>query len=213
MKNIINYYSHARPEMLEFVPEDSKTILDIGCGEGYFGLALKNLGKEVWGVERHQKSFLAAAGKLDKVIFGDIFSVLPSLPNNYFDCLVFNDVLEHLADPYSLLEMIKSKLSENGVVVCSIPNVRHVKVLRDLIFKKEWEYTDVGILDRTHLRFFTKKSLVRMLNDSDYEILKIQGINATSFWKFFPINLLTFGFFSDSRYLQFACLVKPRINE
>ncbi len=137
---------------------------------------------------------------------------MESLPDKYFDCIVFNDVLEHMADPYIILEKIKNKLSNNGVIVCSIPNVRHVRVLRDLLFKKQWEYQDAGILDRTHLRFFTKKSIISMFNNLNYELKVIKGIQATKFWMFLPINIITFGFFSDSRYIQFACVAKPKNN-
>ena len=115
-----------------------------------------------------------------------------------------------MINPYDVLTNIKTKLRDGGIIVCSIPNVRHVRVLRDLLFKKQWKYEDDGILDRTHLRFFTKKSIIDMFNELNYQIIKIKGIHGTKIWKFLPVNIITLGFFSDSRYKQFACVVKPR---
>ena len=129
-----NYYSYKRPEMLAFVPENSKKILDIGCGEGSFSLSMKNKFKaEVWGIEINPSAAEIAKKSLDKVIVGDIIKVISDTPNSYFDCIVFNDVLEHMSDPYAVLEIIKSKLTKNGVIVCSIPNVRHISVLKKLL--------------------------------------------------------------------------------
>lgn len=211
-KKTNEYYSYARPEMVDFVPKDAKTILDVGCGEGMFALSLsgENNDLETWGIEINQKIAEIAKKNLDKVLIGDVDKLINELPDSYFDCVIFNDVLEHMVNPYSILAVIKKKLRDNGVVVCSIPNVRHVRVLRDLLFKKQWKYEDAGILDRTHLRFFTKRSIIDMFNDLDYEILKIQGIHATKLWMFIPISIITLGFFSDSRYIQFACLVRPK---
>ncbi|MFZ4648191.1 MAG: class I SAM-dependent methyltransferase [Patescibacteria group bacterium] len=210
-KKTKKYYSYARPEMLKFVPTKAKNILDVGCGEGLFVASLnKKSDFESWGVEINKEVAEIAKNNINKVLVGDVFELLDSIPNNYFDCIVFNDVLEHMENPYRVLEKIKTKLSPSGVVVCSIPNVRHVRVLRDLLFKKQWKYEESGILDKTHLRFFTKKSMVDMFEDLDYQVEKIEGINGTKWWQFFPINILTFGFFSDTRYIQFACVVKPK---
>lgn len=206
-----NYYSYTRPEMLDFIPTNVKKILDIGCGEGSFSCSMKNKFKaEIWGVEINSTVAEIAKKNLDKVLVGDILSVIDDIPNSYFDCIVFNDVLEHMIDPYIVLEKVKSKLSPNGVIVCSIPNVRHISVLRKLLINGQWKYEDAGILDRTHLRFFTKKSMVDMFNELNYEIIKMEGINPTKWWKFLPINILTMGQMSDARFVQFAFLVKPK---
>lgn len=208
MKISNNYYSNTRIEMKKFIPQYAKKIIDIGCGEGVFCDSFKKNDTELWGIEINEKVGSVAKEKLNKVLIGDVSLILDELPNNYFDCIIFNDVLEHIIDPYSVLKRIKNKLSSNGVVVCSIPNVRHVRVLRDLLFRKQWKYQESGILDRTHLRFFTKKSIKDMFDDADYQILEIRGINGTKWWKFFWINIFTFGFFSDSRFIQFACVAK-----
>ena len=96
------------------------------------------------------------------------------LPDSYFDTIIFADVLEHFVDPSCILGQIKSKLSQHGEIIASIPNVRHWSVLRDLL-EGRWDYVDAGILDRTHLRFFTKSSLVEMFKTAGFCLEKIQG--------------------------------------
>ena len=135
---------------------------------------------------------------------------MDELPNGYFECITFNDVLEHLVDPYMVLTKMKDKLATNGIIVCSIPNIRHFYALKTLLLKKQWKYEESGIFDRTHLRFFTQKSIVDMFNSLDYKILKMQGINGSSSWKFALFNILCLGHFSDSKYMQFACVVTPK---
>lgn len=206
-----NYYAQSRPEMIEFIPKDAKIILDIGCGEGLFGEQLKKkLKAEVWGIEINEKAGAIAQTKIDKVYIGDISQLIDKLPDKFFDCIVFNDILEHLIDPFNILLRIKNKLTSNGVVVSSIPNVRYFFILIDLLVKKQWRYEDAGILDKTHLRFFTFKSIVEMFNSLGYEIKIIKGINPIKSWKFTLLNFFLFGFLSDTKYLQFACVAKPK---
>lgn len=206
-----NYYSKNRNEMLQHIPKSSKKILDVGCGEGVFGSKLKILlNAEVWGVEICIKAAKKAEKKLFKVVIGDIAKKLKSLPVNYYDCIVFNDVLEHLVDPYKLLKEIKVHLNEDGVIVTSIPNIRYFTVMYDLVFKAEWNYTEYGVLDKTHLRFFTKKSIIEMFKNLDYTILKVIGINESTSWKVKLVDMLLFKKFHDATFLQFVCIVKPK---
>jgi 2-polyprenyl-3-methyl-5-hydroxy-6-metoxy-1,4-benzoquinol methylase len=132
------------------------------------------------------------------------------LPEAYFDCVICNDVLEHLADPYSVLFALKEKLSDNGVVVFSLPNVRHLGNLKNLLVKKDWQYRDAGILDATHLRFFTEKSIRRMFDDLGFELITLRGMNPIRSLKFILFNIFTLGLLSDARHLQFAGVAKPK---
>lgn len=208
---IENYYAGTRPEMIDFIPKSAKRILEVGCGEAFFGSILKKkLNAEVWGVEINENCAAKAKENIDKVIIGDIVQLLDNLPDKYFDCVIFNDVLEHLINPYIVLFKIKNKLNLNGRVVCSIPNVRYFWTLVDLIVKKQWEYAEYGILDKTHLRFFTLKSIINMFNELGYEILKLEGINSIKSWKYTLINIIFLGHLSDTKYLEFACVAKPK---
>lgn len=205
------YFVQTRPEMMKFIPKDSNTILDVGCGRGLFGNQLKHkFNAKVWGIEIDEKEGEQAKEKIDKVFIGDVVKLINEIPDKYFDCIVFNDVLEHLVDPYNLLLKIKTKLKVNGVIICSIPNVRYFFNLKNLMIKKQWKYEDAGILDKTHLRFFTEKSIKDMFKNLNYELIKLEGINPIKSWKFSLLNILSFGFLSDTKFMQFACAAKPK---
>jgi 2-polyprenyl-3-methyl-5-hydroxy-6-metoxy-1,4-benzoquinol methylase len=203
-----SYYKSERGEMLSFLPESSKKILDIGCGAGIFGSQLIANDREIWGIEPDSNSALLASEKLFKVLTGKIEDILSDLPDNYFDAIFFNDVLEHLIDPWNIIQKIKAKLTENGKLICSIPNVRYIRNLGHLLVDRDWEYEDKGIRDSTHLRFFTKKSIKKFVTSCGYEIITLKGINRTRSERlhiyYFLINLLTFFTNMDIIYLQYV---------
>ena len=206
------YFESSRQDILALVPNSTKTILDVGCGQGNFLKAtkekLENL--QTWGVELEKNSFEQAKTKVDKIFLGTIEENLQNLPDNYFDCITFNDVLEHLVDPYSVLEKIKPKLSKDGFLITSIPNIFNFKILQMLIQKRDWKYENEGIMDKTHLRFFTEKSQKRMFEEAGFEVLKIQGIGKTTSFKFRIFNILTLGFFGQTAYSQYIMVCKPK---
>lgn len=208
----VSYYSNTRQEMLPFIPSSAKKILEIGCGKGHFSEQLIRKNTEIWGVEPDSASAEIAAKTLYKVINGKIDDALNQLPDNYFDVIILNDVLEHLLFPWDDLKQLKSKLSNNGVIVASIPNVRYIKNLYHVLINKNWEYTGEGILDTTHFRFFTKKSIANLFNKSGYTIEKMKGINKTKSTKYklfaLLINILFFFNHSDTLYLQYAVRAK-----
>lgn len=210
MQEVRDYYRHARPEVLPFVPASARRILDVGCGSGVFGALLKDrLQAEVWGVEYHAESAGQARQVLDKVVCAGIEQALPDLPAAYFDCVVFNDCLEHLVDPFSVLRELPRCLSRDGVVVASIPNIRHWPEFVDLIVRGQWQYANQGVLDRTHLRFFTKKSIAATFSDCGYTVSRLEGINPYYSRAQKLANWLTLGALADTRYLQFAVVAQP----
>jgi len=208
----VSYYSNTRQEMLPFIPSSAKKILEIGCGEGHFCEQLIGKDTEIWGVEPDSDSAEIAAKKLYKVLNKKINEAISQLPENYFDAIILNDVLEHLLFPWDDLKQLKSKLSDNGVIVSSIPNVRYIKNLYHVLINKNWEYTESGILDSTHFRFFTKKSMVNLFSMSGYTIEKIKGINKTKSTKYLLfallINVLFFFNHADTLYVQYAVRAK-----
>jgi 2-polyprenyl-3-methyl-5-hydroxy-6-metoxy-1,4-benzoquinol methylase len=153
-----------------------------------------------------------AETKLDKVLTGACEDRIKDLPDGHFDVIYFNDVLEHLVDPYKVLEAIKSKLSPNGVIISSIPNVRYFRVLKKLVVNKNWEYEKDGVLDKTHLRFFTSKSIQKMYTDLGYKIQSHQGINKTKSIKPYLYNVPLFFSAMDIFYIQYATVVKANKN-
>ncbi len=208
------YYEQSREVMLKYVPESAKRTLDLGCGAGNFSELIKaRFSAECWGIEINAEVAEIAAAKLDKVIIGDVNQCLDDVPDNYFDCIICNDILEHLVDPYDLLITLKKKLGAEGVVVASLPNVRFCRVLFDLVLRGSWDYKEHGILDRTHLRFFTYKSLKKMFPQLGYEVLTIEGLEQKRNIKTILVRMLTllfFNIFKDIRYNHFACVVRPK---
>jgi 2-polyprenyl-3-methyl-5-hydroxy-6-metoxy-1,4-benzoquinol methylase len=204
------YYANPRPEMMGLLPDSASKILDVGCGSGAFARALKadKAGREVWGIEINSTVAEQARANMDKVLVGDIGELSKDLPKKYFDAVFFNDVLEHLPDPYTVLRKIPDQVNQGGYIYVSLPNVRHIRNLFNLLVKKDWAYTDHGVLDRTHLRFFTLKSALRMFSDLGLEVESYKGIVSTQKWFMRPLNWFTFGYFEDTLYLQYAFKVK-----
>ena len=213
-----DYFAEARAEMLPFVPDNCHRLLDVGCGAGAFGASLKQARQiEVWGVELVSSVAEKARTKLDRVITGP-FAPETELPACAFDCVVFNDVLEHMIAPEQALRFAKTLLTSGGAVLASIPNVRHLPVLWQLGVHGRWEYRDCGLLDKTHLRFFTKSSIRKMFNDEGYALKSILGINpyrgipnaSKRVWRTHRVvNALSLGKLTDMKFQQFAVLAIP----
>lgn len=211
LNNFSAYYKYVRPEVATFLPHRYSTVLEVGCAEGDFRANLNNE-CEYWGIEPVPAAAEAAAKKLDRVLAGTYREVCEMLPNTYFDLVICNDVMEHMADHDAFLHSIKKKLKNNACLVGSVPNVRYLKNLFQLLVKKDWKYRNSGILDRTHLRFFTKKSLERLFRENGFTIEALQGINGlgegpASIMRFLK-QLVLRPFFlllgRDVRFLQFA---------
>ena len=213
-----SYFEHSRSEMLPFIPAGCRRALDVGCGQGTFGQLLKRTrGMEVWGIEPVAAAAAIAATRLDCVIEG-AFSAEADLPEGKFDVITFNDVLEHLMEPGAALRLAARILNPGGVVVASIPNIRHFPTLWEVVVRGEWQYTDSGILDRTHVRFFTRKSIGVLFSQCDFQVERIRGINsrdggtARKWFCYDVLNALVFNAIEDMRYLQFAVVAKPVRN-
>lgn len=207
METSTNYYKNSRPEIIDFLPKNLSKILDIGCGQGHFlKLVKEKTGAETWGLEVVVSEANIAKNYLDKILIGKVEDTLDFIPDAYFDCITLNDVLEHLIEPKDVLKLLNAKLTKNGIIIASIPNVRFIGNLKELLVKKDWEYKNEGILDSTHLRFFTKKSMVRIFEEAGYQIVKQVGINKINSWKLRTTNFITFGFLSDTKFGQFVCI-------
>jgi len=202
------YFDYMRPEMVQFLPSEYSKVLEIGCNVGNFRQFLSKP-CQYWGIEPFEEAANIAKTKMDKVLVGFYDNVENEIPDNYFDLVIANDVIEHMEQPWNFLKSIKEKMTEKASLVLSIPNVRYYVNLKNLLLYKDWKYEDSGILDITHLRFFTKKSIIRLLNEQGYQIEKMQGINPIMVRKrHLPFYLLAkFIFGADIEFLQFGVKV------
>jgi 2-polyprenyl-3-methyl-5-hydroxy-6-metoxy-1,4-benzoquinol methylase len=154
-----------------------------------------------------------ARGRAHTILAGKIEEALASLPDSYFDCITFNDVLEHLMEPGQVLRMVRPKLSARGITIASIPNFRFFRNLYEIVILKEWEYKESGILDLTHLRFFTKMSMKRLFEEAGFEVVTQEGISPIDTWKFRLLNAATLGILNDTKYAQFVCVARTAGSE
>ena len=181
-------------------------MLDVGCSRGLFGKSLLAARPElrITGIEVDANAAESAATHYASVIRGSFPDDVPS--GTTYDCLVFNDVLEHMVDPWTALRGSTSHLADGGVAVASIPNVRYVAVVLRLLLQGRFDYVDFGILDRSHLRFFTRSSIDALVSTTGFVVETIEPINASQRWWAF----IAIGPFKDMRYLQFSVVAHPR---
>ncbi len=183
-------------EILVGEHSSARTILDVGCGDGAFAAGLREERRaagqqlEIWGLELDEQSAERASERLDRVLTGSATDRAADLPAGHFDCVIFNDVLEHLAWPEHILSDLQRVLGPGGVVVASIPNVRQFFNVWDLAVRGDWEYHDEGIRDRTHLRGFTRASMRGLFERAGYRLLRQEGIILTRSWRFRLWNLI-----------------------
>lgn len=210
-----NYFEDGRKEMHRFVPLSATRLLEIGCGNGAFAASLKNSRNvHITAIEAYPPAAEIAQTRLDKVYCSNIESGLESIGSERFDCIILNDVLEHLVDPWDALRRLRKVLKANGSVVASIPNIRYLPVFKEYVFLADWKYREHGVLDKTHLRFFSRKSLFQLFLSSGYQVEKIEGINPLTFsWKVSMINKLLAGRLEDTRFKQFACVASPNTEQ
>ena len=146
----------------------SRRALDVGAADGFLAELLTRQGWQVTALERDPAQAAKARGRCHDVIIADLDEAAPRL-EGVFDAIVYGDVLEHLADPLPVLVALNRSLAPGGRVIVSVPNVAHLWVRLSLLLGR-WEYADRGILDRTHVRFFTRRSFARLLGDAGLDL-------------------------------------------
>lgn len=182
------YYKHLRKEIFSAVSAEAMNILDVGCGAGILGKALKEVrpGRKVYGIELNDEAFFFARRNLDAAYSVDVEAFTPPFSEGELDCIIFADVLEHLKNPWEVLARFSKLLKDNGTVVISIPNVRYLGVMRDLAEYGKWEYQDEGILDRTHLRFFTRQEFTKLLLQADIRCESVSYLGTEAMQQYRP---------------------------
>lgn len=169
-----SYFAKARTEIEPLLPAQSDRlphVLEVGCAQGHTLEWLKRSGRCAWaaGVEPFAE-VMAPAGVIDRFYKLNIENELPDLDPASLDLILCLDVLEHLIDPWKTVRRLDSLLKPGGSFIISVPNMRYYHVLSDLAFKGKFDYSDEGILDRTHLRFFTRSSAIDLAQCSGAKV-------------------------------------------
>lgn len=172
------YDDKPRLELIPLIPAECRTILEIGCGTGATGWVLKMANPELFyvGLEIDEQAVAVAKTRLDQVFSCDLGRIgQESLPFELdsFDLLIAADVLEHLYDPWRVLFVLRRYLKANGKVLLSIPNTQNIYLIAQLV-TGYWTYQKYGLLDATHIRFFTWKEIERLLLGTGFRIIRCQ---------------------------------------
>lgn len=167
-----NYFSDIRWDIINLIPVGKNKILEIGCGTGNTGKVLKEQGKavEVIGIEKIPYAAESARENLNAVITADIETLKMPFDKGCFDYIIAADILEHLYNPWLTISNLKAYTKKDGFVIASLPNIRNWRIVWGLIFKGDWNYSNAGLLDDTHIRFFTKKTMMKLFQSEGFTI-------------------------------------------
>lgn len=207
-----HYYVRLKAWMLPLIQDGPNSIMDMGCASGRMGEKLLDVGKakEVFGVEIFESAAEEASRIYQKVFVGDIEAMDLDF-KEAFDYVICGDILEHLKDPYQVVRRIYRWLKPGGCLLVCVPNVRSHRVVRDLVFKGKWEYVDAGIMDKTHMRFFTRSSCRAMIAEAGFKVYHEQMIISGP--KKNGFDRMTFRLFEEFLADQlFCCGRKPGGN-
>ncbi len=166
----VDYYGVPREDVLPFLDPSVRDVLEIGCGRGLTGaLIRKRLGCRVTGIELNPVAARGAVARLDRIIVGDVLEVDPG---GAFDAVVATELFEHLTDQGAFLRRVRRWLRPGGRLVLSVPNVGHHSIVADLLAGR-WDYLPIGLLCRTHYRFFTRRTLEQELRAAGFDEFRI----------------------------------------
>jgi 2-polyprenyl-3-methyl-5-hydroxy-6-metoxy-1,4-benzoquinol methylase len=192
-----DYFDGSRPDIVSKLRTSSDAaILEIGCGAGGTGRAALAAGKagRYVGIELNQAAARLAQAHLSEVLVGNVESLDLGRFAGAFDALIISEVLEHLIDPWQTVRRLSECLKPNGVVYASSPNVAHWQVLRELVAGR-FQYEEAGVMDRTHVRWFTPGSYAEMFTAAGFAVEHLEPLTHAG-WKARLLNRLTAGRFA-----------------
>jgi len=175
-RHFFPYFEHFRGDIIDIVPAKAKCVLSVGCAAGLVEGELVKRGVKVVGVEINPKAAEIARQRGLTILEGDASEIDIDVANEYYDCLIYADVLEHLSDPVAVLKRHVKKLRPDGIVYVCVPNFRHYSVFWQLFIRGRVNYVDAGILDRTHLRITTRKMVLEWFELAGIELVNFKYI-------------------------------------
>jgi 2-polyprenyl-3-methyl-5-hydroxy-6-metoxy-1,4-benzoquinol methylase len=203
------YFKNIRKELLDMIPENLKegNLLELGAGSCNTLIYAKENGyaKAIYGIElckienSNQENDL-----IDNLLITDVEKTILPYKKEFFDVIICGDVLEHLVDPYEMVRKLKTFLKKDGVLIISLPNIREFNTLKTIFFKGDFKYTESGILDKTHLRFFCKKNMINLFEENGFEVEEVISSTKCVFSEFLKKKRI-------DKYLR--CIFKKRFFE
>jgi 2-polyprenyl-3-methyl-5-hydroxy-6-metoxy-1,4-benzoquinol methylase len=167
------YYANERADLVSALPRPIGRVLDVGCGEGTAAKSLRDAGAEsIVGIEINERVASRARSVLDDLRIGAVEDVLPSLMGP-FDTFCCYDVLEHLVDPGIVLQKLRDLAAPKARLQISVPNARHFSLAADLVFRGTFGYAEWGHRDSTHLRWFTKSDIMRLVEKCGWSVVEV----------------------------------------
>jgi predicted TPR repeat methyltransferase len=164
-----SYFEQERPELVVQLPERLGRVLDVGCGAGGVGRALRDRADFLAGIELEEEAAAVAREVYDQVLVGRVEDVLADADGS-FDTILAYDLLEHLPEPDDVLRRLREVAADGALLHVSVPNARHWSLVRDLVLRGTFGYTEWGHRDRTHLRWVTRRDLVELLESSGWHV-------------------------------------------
>ena len=176
-KKIPYYFRHLNQKLFKSLPEGMGRVLEFGCSAGMLGKAYKSMNPNtVWhGVEINQDALANAKDNLDDAWLLNANDLKPNkmMLSEQYDAIIYGDVIEHLIDPVQSMPRHLELLKPGGEMIACIPNVQHWTIVKDLL-QGNWDYRNAGLMDNTHLRFFTRKSIRKLLKKLDLTLVEQQ---------------------------------------
>lgn len=208
-----DYFAHARKEIAPLLPPQCGRVLEIGCGSGATlgWLRRDQRASCTVGVEISEAAAQSARAHADEVYCLDFERVELPVESRQFDVILCLDVLEHMVNPWLVVDRLVSQyLAPGGTLIVSLPNVRHHSVVLPLLFQGRWDYQDAGLLDRTHLRFFTRDTAIRLLSHPWLEPVRCMGAGFEWHSRKGVFNTLTVGVFKELLTYQYFLTARKK---
>ena len=200
------YHDGTRLDAIALLPNHLDRVMEIGCGTGATLAELKRQGRCNWagGVELASEPAQIASGRLDQFWQGNIETLALDIDAASLDAILCLDVLEHLTDPWSTLDRLAKLLRPGGLAVISVPNIRNYRVLGSLMLHGRWDYRPTGIMDRTHLRFFTHQTAVELMRGAGLIVDRTVPLIHLKRWKMkWMLQQLAYGHLDEFYAEQF----------
>jgi len=199
------YFSSFRSDFLSALPDNpTGSILEIGCGTGELGEAAFQMGKceRYCGIEIDPVAAAEARTRISEVIEGDVETLPFTWQDESFNVLIASEVLEHLKDPWTTLRRLKQLLTPGAVVLASSPNVAHWRVVK-MLLRGRWDLTETGVMDRTHLRWFTPATYCQLFESAGFDVQSCAPVRTLG-WRGRLVQTLTLGSTSHLLWNQIA---------